>query len=125
MAYPTSEQKRLAHKFVAAGADIIIGHHPHVLQGVESYEGAIIAYSLGNFLFDTRYPERRYSTLLTIEVSRSQGILGFRLIPIYIVGTEPVVAGGGEPAELMDFVLVGASGKKLALGRPGPVARRE
>lgn len=120
MAYPTSEQKRLAHKFVDAGADLLLGHHPHVLQGVESYEGAVIAYSLGNFLFDTRYVERRYSTILTVEVSRSKGILGFRLIPIYIKGTEPVVAPDGKAQEFVDFALLSASGERVPVRPPAP-----
>lgn len=46
------EQKDMAHKFVDAGVDVIIGHHPHVLQSVEEYKGKLIFYSLGNFLFD-------------------------------------------------------------------------
>jgi len=120
MAYPSSEQKRLAHKFVDAGADIIVGHHPHVIQGVESYEGAVIAYSLGNFLFDSRYPERRYSTLLAIEVSRSRGILGFRLIPIYIEGTEPTISGEDRVMEFADFALLSATGDRVPVTAPAP-----
>lgn len=46
------DQMRIAHAVIENGADIVIGHHPHVLQGFEEYEGGIIAYSLGNFLFD-------------------------------------------------------------------------
>lgn len=120
MAYPSSEQKRLAHKFVDAGADVILGHHPHVVQGVESYEGAVIAYSLGNFLFDSRYPERHYSTLLAVEVSRSRGILGFRLIPIYIEGTEPTISAEGDVREFADFALVSASGGPARGEPPAP-----
>ena len=44
-------QKPLAHGLIDAGADLILGHHPHVIHGVEQYKGGIIAYSLGNFLF--------------------------------------------------------------------------
>ncbi|MEE9457432.1 MAG: CapA family protein [bacterium] len=123
MAYPTSEQKRLAHKFVDAGADVIVGHHPHVIQGVESYEGAVIAYSLGNFLFDSRYAERRYSTLLAVEVSRSRGILGFRLIPIYIEGTEPVVSADSDVAEFLDFALLSGAGGQVRVKPPEPGRR--
>ncbi len=125
MAYPSSEQKRLAHKFVDAGADVILGHHPHVIQGVESYEGAIIAYSLGNFLFDSRYPERHYSTVLAVEVSRSRGILGFRLIPIYIKGNEPMVSGEGAAVEFVDFALLSASGNRVPLKPPKPSPEEE
>ena len=49
--YPNSVQKYLAHYAIDNGADIIIGHHPHVIQGIENYKGKIIAYSLGNFCF--------------------------------------------------------------------------
>jgi hypothetical protein len=47
--YPSPAQIDLAHRIVDAGADIIAGHHPHCLQGVERYRGKIIIYSLGNF----------------------------------------------------------------------------
>ncbi|MCM0646983.1 CapA family protein [Clostridium swellfunianum] len=49
--YPNNVQKFLAHYSIDKGADIIIGHHPHVIQGLESYKGKVIAYSLGNFCF--------------------------------------------------------------------------
>ena len=49
--YPTGYQKELARKCIDAGADLVIGHHPHVLQGIEEYNGKLILYSLGNFCF--------------------------------------------------------------------------
>ncbi|MCF2682925.1 CapA family protein [Faecalicatena contorta] len=49
--YPNDTQKQLAHLAVDSGADLVIGHHPHVLQGVEKYKDKYIAYSLGNFCF--------------------------------------------------------------------------
>lgn len=53
--YPTPEQILSARKIVDFGADLIIGHHPHVLQGIEKYRNGYIAYSLGNFLFSEIY----------------------------------------------------------------------
>ncbi len=50
--YPAPAQKKLAKLLVEAGADAIIGHHPHVLQGLQRIGNAHVAYSLGNFLFD-------------------------------------------------------------------------
>jgi poly-gamma-glutamate capsule biosynthesis protein CapA/YwtB (metallophosphatase superfamily) len=44
-------QQPMAHALVEAGADLIVGHHPHVIHGVEKYKSGLIAYSLGNFLF--------------------------------------------------------------------------
>ncbi len=49
--YPNDVQKYLAHYAIDNGADLIIGHHPHVIQGLETYKGKLIAYSLGNFCF--------------------------------------------------------------------------
>ena len=45
-------QQKIARTIIDAGADIIIGHHPHVVQGIEVYKGKLIFYSLGNFIFD-------------------------------------------------------------------------
>lgn len=45
------EQQKYAHYLIDSGADIVIGHHPHVLQGIEEYKGKHIIYSLGNFCF--------------------------------------------------------------------------
>jgi gamma-polyglutamate biosynthesis protein CapA len=49
---PSLDQRKLAYKFIDNGADIIIGHHPHVIQPFERYKKGIIFYSLGNFIFD-------------------------------------------------------------------------
>lgn len=48
---PLEYQKEAAHAAIDAGADLVLGHHPHVLQGVEKYNGHYICYSLGNFCF--------------------------------------------------------------------------
>lgn len=54
-------QKEIAHIAIDCGADIIIGHHPHVIKGVEMYKGKVIFYSLGNFAFDfPNYRMKRY-----------------------------------------------------------------
>lgn len=49
--YPNSKQTSLAHSAINAGASLVLGHHPHVLQGIERYKGRYIVYSLGNFCF--------------------------------------------------------------------------
>lgn len=53
----TEGQERIAHAVVDAGADIIVGHHPHVMEKVEEYNGKLIYYSLGNFIFDQYFSE--------------------------------------------------------------------
>lgn len=53
-------QKRLSHTAIDLGADLVIGHHPHVIQGIEKYKGCYILYSLGNFCFggNTNPPDK-------------------------------------------------------------------
>lgn len=50
--YPDETQQALAHAAIDQGADLVLGHHPHVLQGIEKYQGKYIVYSLGNFCFE-------------------------------------------------------------------------
>ena len=61
---PTERQQRLARGIIDAGADVVLGHHPHVFQGLEEYNGGLIAYSLGNLLFDQRGERRDQNYLL-------------------------------------------------------------
>lgn len=49
--YPNEAQKKLGHFVIDEGADLVLGHHPHVIQGIENYENKYIVYSLGNFCF--------------------------------------------------------------------------
>ncbi len=53
----SKHQQEVAHQLVEAGADAIIGHHPHVVEGMEIYQGKPIFYSLGNFIFDQYFSE--------------------------------------------------------------------
>ncbi len=65
---PTPEQVELAHAAVDAGAGLVLGHHSHMLQGIETYRGAVIAYSLGNCTdsdVDWQGPSRRYESRMT------------------------------------------------------------
>lgn len=64
-----SRQEKLAKSAIDAGADIIIGHHPHVIQDIEIYKGKIIVYSLGNFIFDQYFsPETLEGMNLSLVV---------------------------------------------------------
>ena len=70
--HPTAQQTKLGHAAIDAGADIVWGSHPHVLQPVEAYNGGIIYYSLGNFSFGGNGYPRDYDTaLLQQEVIRA------------------------------------------------------
>lgn len=67
---PDHAQKTAARRLLTGGADLVVGHHPHVLQGLERHEHGLIAYSLGNFLFAN-----------TDERSRESGVLRVRYLP--------------------------------------------
>jgi poly-gamma-glutamate synthesis protein (capsule biosynthesis protein) len=64
----TADQRALAHRFVDAGAGIVVGAHPHVIQESETYKGMHIYYSLGNFIFD-QYWNADVRTGLTVSVT--------------------------------------------------------
>ena len=67
--YPGKSQIQFAHKVIDYGADLIIGHHPHVLQGVERYKDRIIAYSLGNFIFGGNSRKTYKSAIFKVTVN--------------------------------------------------------
>ena len=68
-----SEQERIARAFIDAGARLVIGHHPHVVQEVEEYHGGYIAYSLGNFVFDQNFsPETGQGLILKVSVNEKR-----------------------------------------------------
>ena len=93
---PSYEQITIGRALIDKGADIILGHHPHVLQGIEEYKGGLIAYSLGNFVFDMWLPETRKSMILNVYLDK-EGIDGFRIIPLMTNNLyQPEVLDGGE-----------------------------
>lgn len=65
---PNYRQREISRRAVDLGADIVAGHHPHVIQPVELYEDGVIAYSLGNFIFDQYFsPETMEGLVLVVE----------------------------------------------------------
>ena len=98
---PAEKQKRLYRKLADLGADIVIGSHPHVLQPVESYNGSLIVYSLGNFIFsgmgETEFGEE--SMILSL------GFYCGRLIYI-------------------NYIPVNIDGKYLSLDKSGKILKR-
>jgi poly-gamma-glutamate synthesis protein (capsule biosynthesis protein) len=86
---PEPYQVKKGREFIDAGADLVIGSHPHVLQGIESYKGKWIAYSLGNFIFTVSgNADTRQSAMLQADC-RKDGDCRLTLIP--------VVTGPGQP----------------------------
>jgi poly-gamma-glutamate capsule biosynthesis protein CapA/YwtB (metallophosphatase superfamily) len=74
-------QKAVAHAAIDAGADLFLGHHPHVLQPVEMYKGKPILYSLGNFLFVSPTPTTRPEIIVRARLAKD-GVRRLDLIPL-------------------------------------------
>jgi poly-gamma-glutamate synthesis protein (capsule biosynthesis protein) len=74
-------QRRQGRSFVDAGADLVIGHHPHVVQPVEIYNGKAIFYSLGNFLFDQDFSLATRQSL-AVRLTLGRDYQEFHLIPL-------------------------------------------
>lgn len=97
---PSLWQIETAREFVDAGAGIIFGHHPHVLQGIERYNGGCTAYSLGNFICDMWQDERR-ETVIIDAVINAEGLRDINIIPVKINDSfQPEELKGRESLEL-------------------------
>jgi len=81
---PSPQMRQLAHSFIDAGAEIVIGNHPHVILEHEIYNGKHIYYSLGNFIFDQYFNEEVRNGLLLKIMFSKEGILTITEIPIYL-----------------------------------------
>lgn len=81
---PNAGQRELAHAMIDAGADLVIGHHPHVIQGMELYKDKLIAYSLGDFVFD-HHSRRETGEAFVLQVTLAQkGAPYVEAIPVYL-----------------------------------------
>ncbi len=96
-------QPRLARMMIDSGADAVIGHHPHILQGVEKYKRGIIFYSLGNFAFahKSKIADRTLLVRLRFDGDRRTA----ELLPVNIlhreVGFQPTLLNGKKGDEVM------------------------
>ena len=106
-------QQKLAHQIIEAGADLIIGHHPHVVQNIEKYQGKLIFYSLGNFIFDQCFSlETQQGLAVGVEVHPDKLI--FRLFPLQINRGQPVLMKQSQESEfLIKLAERSGSDKKL------------
>jgi poly-gamma-glutamate capsule biosynthesis protein CapA/YwtB (metallophosphatase superfamily) len=108
---PTDLVRARLEAAIDHGADLVIGHHPHVLQGIEVYKDKLIAYSMGNFLFDQYRQETQNSALLYVwmdgpEFHRAE------IVPIYVKDYHTVPATGA----MRDYVLRRLAGQSADYG---------
>ena len=80
---PSERQKTVARAAVGGGADVVLGHHPHVLQGIGLEQGSPVLYSMGNFIFDQRPGVRMESALFKLFYEEGQGWL-VKVVPVWL-----------------------------------------
>ncbi len=92
---PSARQREIVEYAAEAGADVIIGHHPHVALSVEQLGDTLVMYSLGNFVFDQGWSRTRESVIARYGLD-ADGTAHVELVPIYIEeGTPRVLEGIG------------------------------
>jgi poly-gamma-glutamate capsule biosynthesis protein CapA/YwtB (metallophosphatase superfamily) len=98
---PNLAQVTFAHAAIDAGADLVLGHHPHVVQKIEVYQEKFICYSLGNFVFDQNDRKAREGLVARIMFAGKE-IKSLEAIPVVIKGwTTPEIAAGPQAAEIL------------------------
>jgi len=84
---PKPYQTKFGHRLIDSGANLILGHHPHIVQGIENYKGKYIVYSLGNFIFGSYSESARDSFLFRLTL-REPGETIAQIIPINVYNKE-------------------------------------
>ncbi|HHW28547.1 MAG TPA: CapA family protein [Syntrophomonadaceae bacterium] len=87
--YPLDVQRETAHRLVDAGAKLVLGHHPHCLQGIEVYKDSLIAYSLGNFIYDKQRRPKCQETVLVKIFFKDLNIEKAEVTPVVIADAQP------------------------------------
>ena len=114
---PTDEIRALTRAAAAAGADLVVNHHPHVLGGLEFVDGALVVWSLGNFVFDQVFWETLRSYVLTVSVT-DDGVRLVRIDPLLLEGYVPKGVTG-QPNRSIRRETAGRSDVRFALGDAG------
>jgi len=94
---PNSFQRAMARTAINAGADLVLGAHPHWVQQVERYNGRLIVYSMGNFVFDQMWSRETRQGVIANFTFRGDTVVGTRWTPVLIFDfNQPAVATGAD-----------------------------
>lgn len=107
-------QRELAHAYIDAGADLIIGSHPHVMQGLEQYKGKWIVYSTGNFIFTKSKDPKTWETAVFAAECTKEGECSLRLIPYRTELGQPVPMNAEEGGKLLSEIAELSPGVSIA-----------
>lgn len=97
-------QQELAHAFIDAGADLVVGGHPHVMQGLEKYKGKWIAYSTGNFIFTRALDQKTWDTAVFAAKCTREGDCRLQLVPYRTETGQPVPMTAEDGKKLLEEV---------------------
>ncbi len=117
---PKPKKASVYRKYIDAGADVVLGHHPHVVQGVEAYKDGIIFHSLGNFSFASK-TRRHHKTgaklygIMPLIYFKDGRVERAEVLPLYVNNSEPFEVGGEtlRPTNFKPQVLKGAFAKRM------------
>jgi poly-gamma-glutamate synthesis protein (capsule biosynthesis protein) len=102
---PSIWQKQVSRQFTNAGASLVIGHHAHVVQGIDRSDNVLIAYSMGNFIFDGHSEATNWSIILSIQIT-DRKVTKWEAIPILRdKDYRPILARGERENELNNEIV--------------------
>ena len=107
--YPKAYQRTLAARYFEAGADLVIGAHPHVLQGIELMDGKPVFYSLGNYIFGNRFTK----TMLVEVTITSDNEVSYRILPAFATEGKTDFYKGEEAQGLYDYLTLISANVKV------------
>jgi len=115
-AHPNADQRRVAHALIDAGADMLIATHPHWVQGAEIYKGHLIAYSLGNFVFDQTWSVETQQGAAIRLTFWGRKLVGASFVPVQIEDAHrPRFVSDAAGAAILERIW-GASGEPYRRG---------
>ncbi|AZH28897.1 CapA family protein [Paenibacillus sp. M-152] len=114
-------QTELSHAFIDAGADLVIGGHPHVLQGMEQYKGKWIAYSTGNFIFSKSTVPATWDTAIFQATCTRNGDCKMKLTPYRAELGQPIPLKDVEASKILQKVTA-LSPSNVSIGVDGTVS---
>ncbi|UQQ36986.1 CapA family protein [Paenibacillus polymyxa] len=114
-------QTELSHAFIDAGADLVVGGHPHVLQGMEQYKGKWIAYSTGNFIFSKSTVPATWDTAIFQATCTRNGDCKMKLTPYRADLGQPIPLKDAEASKILQKVAA-LSPSNVSIGVDGTVS---
>jgi len=104
-AIPDDDQMDYARLAVEAGADLVVGNHTHVVQGIERIDGIDVFYGLGNFIFDQTWDLAHQQGVILQVYFEGTSYAGYELIPTHVDGDGTVhIAGEAEAAQILQRI---------------------